>query len=881
MIMGSDMAECHPVAFRWAMQAKEKGAVLIHVDPRFTRTSAMAKIHAPIRAGTDIAFLGALVTYILNHSKWNSDPFYKEYLTTYTNAATLISTDFKDAEDLDGVFSGLDAQQRTYNLKSWAYQREAPLAQPTGQEKTYTEMVTARVPGKAKTDPTLQDPQCVFQIVKRHFARYTPEMVERVCGLPNAKFTEVAEALLANSGRERTGAIVYAVGWTQHTVGVQIIRTAGLVQQLLGNIGRPGGGILALRGHATIQGSTDISTLYHSLNGYINAPDARKTHDTLKDFVLTETTPTGFLANQPKYIISLLKAWFGDAATVENDFGYEHLPKISGDHSHLPTFVLMQQGGVKGFLVIGQNPSVGGQNAEYQRSALEKVDWMVVRDFFETETAAFWKRSGADPKTIKTEIFFLPAAHVSEGQGTFTNTQRLLQQHDKAVDPPEDARTDLWFTFHLGRLLKDLYKDSTNPHDWAIQNLYWDYLDPNENARWQIKDEPSQDRVMREINGYTWADKKLVSGFAALKDDGTTACGCWIYSGVYPKDGGNRAASRKPDNYVSPDWGFAWPANRHIIYNRASADPQGNPWSERKKYTYWDANKDSGTKDANGNPIVGMWVNAFKDVVDFAPTKKPDAQPIPKAIGLDALPGTGPFIMKPDGKAWLFAPTGLVDGPIPTHYEPYESPVPNPIYKQQSNPVAKIWQVKGNPYHALSDADKYPIVVSTYRVTEHYLSGTMSRWLPWLAELMPALFFEISPELAEEKGLKNGDWATVYTARGEVEGRTLVTRRMRPFTIDGKTVHEIGIPWHWGYQGLARGDVTNDISALVADPNVSIHEGKVFSCNLRPGRRSAPAPELMKKLLALESPPGEEMAESLDKVPNLVKAEEGEEVSHG
>jgi formate dehydrogenase major subunit len=850
MIMGSDMAECHPVAFRWAMQAKLKGATLIHVDPRFTRTSAMANIHAPIRAGTDIAFLGALVTYIINHEKWNSDPFYHEFLTNYTNASTLINGDYKDSEDLDGVFSGLDAEKRVYDLKTWGYQREAATVQATGNEQTYADMVAARVPGKARTDPSLQDPQSVFQIVKRHYARYTPEMVEKVCGLPKQKFIEVAEALIANSGRERTGAIVYAVGWTQHTVGVQIIRTAGLVQQLLGNVGRPGAGILALRGHASIQGSTDISTLYHSWNGYINAPDTRKTHDTLKDFVLTETTPTGYLVNQPKFIISILKAWFGDAATPENDFGYDSLPKISGDHSHLPTFVLMQQGGIKGFLVVGQNPAVGGQNAEYQRTALEKLEWMVVRDFYETETSVFWKRPGVDPKSIQTEVFFLPAAHVAENQGTYTNTQRLLQQHDKGVDPPGDARSDLWFTYHLGRRLKELYKDSTEARDWPIQNLLWDYINPKENVNTRILDEPSADWVLREINGYTWADKKQVPGFAALKDDGSTACGCWIYSGVYPAEGKNLAASRKPDNYVSPGWGFAWPANRHILYNRASADPAGNPWSERKKYTYWDPNKDSGTKDANGNPIIGMWVNAFGDAVDFVPTKKPDAQPKENGSGLDAHSGASPFIMKPDGKAWLFAPTGLVDGPMPTHYEPYESPVANPLYKQQRNPVAKIWQVKGNPYHELSDADKYPIVVSTYRLTEHYLSGTMSRWLPWLAELMPELFFEISPELAQEKGLNNGDWATVYTARGEVEGRALVTRRMRPFTIDGKTVHEIGIPWHWGYQGLARGDVTNDISALVADPNVTIHEGKVFSCNLRPGRRSAPAHDIMQKLLA-------------------------------
>ncbi|MGQ0600897.1 MAG: molybdopterin-dependent oxidoreductase, partial [Anaerolineales bacterium] len=522
MIMGSNMAECHPVAFRWPMQAKAKGAKLIHVDPRFTRTSAMADIHAPIRAGTDIVFLGALINFFINHPRWNEDPFFREYLINFSNAATLVSPDYRDPEDLDGLFSGMDATNRRYDPTSWGYQRgPKPETIPAGQEQTYSETLVTLLPAVPLTDPTLENPQTVFQIMKRHYARYTPEMVERVCGCPQAKFVEVAETLLANSGRDRTSAIVYAVGWTQHTVGVQFIRTAGMVQTLLGNAGRPGGGILALRGHATIQGSTDIPTLYHSWSGYINAADARKKHDTLRDFILTETPPTSYWANNPKFIISLLKAWFGDAATKENDYGYDMLPKITGDHSHIPTFVLMNQGGIKGFLVIGQNPAVGGQNAELQRQAMGKLEWMVVRDYFETETAAFWKRPGVDPTTIGTEVFFLPGAVPAEGTGTFTNTQRLLQQHDKAADPPDDARSDLWFTYHLGRRLKELYADSTNPHDWAIQHLLWDYISEAENAEWRIKDEPSSDLIMREINGYTWADKKLVPGFAALQDDGS------------------------------------------------------------------------------------------------------------------------------------------------------------------------------------------------------------------------------------------------------------------------------------------------------------------------------------------------------------------------
>lgn len=861
MIMGSNMAECHPVAFRWPMKAKENGAKLIHVDPRFTRTSAVCDIHAPIRAGTDIVFLGALINYIINSDRWNSDPFFREYLVNYSNAATLITEEYQDPEDLDGLFSGFDDQNRRYDIQSWDYQREEGMAsQPGGEEQSYADAAAASIPPKPLADPTLQEPQTVFQIMKRHYARYTPEMVENVCGCPQEKFLQVAETLLTNSGRERTSAIVYAVGWTQHTVGVQFIRTAGMLQTILGNAGRPGGGILALRGHASIQGSTDIPTLYHSWSGYLNAADARKKHDTLRDYILTETPGTSYWFNFPKFAVSLLKAWFGDAATPENDFGYDYLPKITADHSHLPMFVLMHQGGIKGFLVIGQNPAVGGQNAEMQRTALGNLEWMVVRDYFETETAAFWKRPGVDPATIGTEVFFLPGAVPAESTGVFTNTQRLLQQHDKAADPPDDARTDLWFTYHLGRRLQEAYAGSDDPHNWAIQNLYWDYLNEEENADWRIKDEPSSDLIMREINGYTWADKKLVPGFAALKDDGSTACGCWIYSGVYPEEGKNLAASREADDWVSPKWGFAWPANRHIMYSRASADPAGNPWSERKKYTYWDASKDSGQVDEAGNSIIGSWVNVAGDSIDFPPTKAPNTPAKEGGTGLDAHDGASPAIMKPDGKFWLFAPSGAVDGPLPTHYEPWESPVTNPVYKQQRNPVAKIWEVPGNPYHNPEDAEKYPIVVSTYRLTEHYLSGTMSRWLPWLAELMPELFVEMSHELAEERGILNADWVTVVTARGEVEGRALVTRRMRPFVVDGRTIHEIGIPWHWGYMGLASGDVTNDISALVADPNVTIHEGKVFSCNIRPGRRSKPAPQLHQELLARYDGPAVDIA---------------------
>ena len=369
----------------------------------------------------------------------------------------------------------------------------------------------------------------------------------------------------------------------------------------------------------------------------------------------------------------------------------------------------------------------------------------------------------------------------------------------------------------------------------------WNYEpDPAEAAEWRIKDEPSAYKLLKEINGYTWEDRKPLPTFANLKEDGSTACGAWIYTGVIPEEGKNNAARRKADDWISPNWGFAWPANRHIMYNRASADPSGRPWSEKKKLVYWDPAADSGTKDPAGKPVPGKWVAPSGEGIDFQPTKAPGFRGKDNGLGFDWLSGNDAFIMRADGKAWLFAPSGLVDGPLPTHYEPYESPVKNLLYRQQSNPVAKVWNVEGNPYHKVADPS-YPIVLSTYRLTEHHLSGSMSRWLPWLAELMPELFCEISPELAAERGIRNGEYATIRTARGEVEARALVTRRMRPFLIDGKTVHEIGLPWHWGWQGTAQGDVVNNLSPLVGDPNVSIHEGKVFTCDIRAGKKGGRA----------------------------------------
>ena len=799
--MGSNMAENHPVGFRWPMKAREKGATIIHVDPRFTRTSAAANLYVPIRSGSDIAFLGGLINYVLTNDKW-----FKEYVLAYSNASTIVGGDYVDAEDNGGLFSGYDPQSGTYDNASWAYAGSGPTQ------------------NRPERDETLQDPRCVFQILKRHYARYTPEMVERVCGTPKDLFLQVADVLTKNSGRERTSAICYAVGWTQQSTGAQIVRATGILQLLLGNIGRPGGGILALRGHASIQGSTDVPTLFDLLPGYLPHPAVSRGDNTLDDYLRQSAPRGGYWSNAPKFMVSLLKAWYGDAAGKANEYGYQWIPKVTGDHSHISTSAAMADGKVSGFIVFGQNPANGSPHAGLQRKALTQLDWLVALDLYETETAAFWYAApeGWKPADVKTEVFLLPTAGPGEKEGTFTNTQRLLQYHDKAVDPPGDTRSDLWFLYHLGRRLKDLYRESTNPRDQGLLNLTWDYLPEQPDPEWRITDEPSAEKVLMEVNGFTVADHRQLPNYERLKDDGSTACGVWIYSGVFPAPGQNmaRRRNRTPDNYVDPEWGFAWPSNRRILYNRASADPAGKPWSERKKYIWWDAG-------------AGAWTGV--DVPDFPATKAPDTPAKEQGSGLDRHSGSDPFILKADGRGWLFAPSGLRDGPLPTHYEPLESPVSNALYQRQDSPVAKRFPRQDNAVSAPGDP-RYPYIMTTYRVTEQYTSGAMSRWNSWLSELMPEMFAEISPELAAEKGIRNLDWIVVSTPRNQIECKALVTRRMRPFRHGDKVIHEVGLPYHWGYQGLVTGAMANDLVALSEEPNVYIQDDKALTCNLRKGR---------------------------------------------
>ncbi|MEU8912008.1 formate dehydrogenase [Streptomyces nigrescens] len=841
VIEGSNFAEAHPVGFQWVMAAKARGATVIHVDPRFTRTSALCDLHVPIRAGTDIAFLGGLINHVLTEEK-----DFREYVLAYTNAASLVSEDFRDTEDLDGVFSGLDEAERRYDPESWQYEGidvQAPagdVEQLRDRRLRDTGNSSRPTPGHAEThgaggpraetgaprDPTLQHPRCVYQILKRHYARYTPEMVERTCGVPRETFLRVCRALTENSGRERTSAFVYAVGWTQHSTGSQYIRAASVLQLLLGNIGRPGGGIQALRGHASIQGSSDIPTLFNLLPGYLPMPHAH-THEALDTFVTASRTDKGFWGAMRAYTVSLLKAYYGDAATPGNDFCFSHLPRLTGSHSTYDTVLAQLDGVCKGYFLMGENPAVGSANTRLQRLGMARLDWLVVRDFSLIESATWWQ-DGPEIETgelrtedIGTEVFFLPAATHTEKSGSFTNTNRWLQWHHAAVEPQGDARSDLWFMYHLGRRIKEKLAASTDPMDRMVQDLTWDY--PVEGAL----QEPVAAAVLAEINGHG-PDGAPLSAYTELKDDGSTRCGCWIYCGVFA-DGVNQAARRTPhteQDWVAARWAWAWPANRRILYNRASAAPDGTPWSARKAYVWWDAGQ-------------GRWTG--HDVPDFIPDRAPDHVPPPGATGPDALRGDDPFIMQADGKGWLYAPAGLHDGPLPTHYEPQDSPFTNALYPGRSrSPTRRLYLREGNRYHPSGDepgAGVYPYVLTTHRLTEHFTAGGMSRWSPHLAELQPELFCEVSPQLAAERGLEHSGWATIITARNAIEARVAVTERIRTLTVHGRPVHQIGLPFHWGPNGVVTGDAANELVALTLDPNSHIQEDKALTADIRPGRR--------------------------------------------
>ena len=830
VLQGGNMAEAHPVGFQWVAEAKARGAKIIHVDPRFTRTSALAHKHIALRAGSDVVLLGALINHVLTQDLW-----FKEYVLAYTNAATIVSEDFQDTEDLGGLFSGFDPESGKYDKTSWSY------AEPgggsvdqghRGEGDQFGDGGPTLEHAAVLRDETLQHPRTVFQILKRHYQRYTPEMVQELCGIPPEDFRYLADAVTENSGRERTTMWGYATGWTQHTLGAQFIRTAAILQLLLGNVGRPGSGIMALRGHASIQGSTDIPTLFNLLPGYLPMPTVGL-HDTLPEYLdaIRSKEQKGYWANADAYFVSLMRAYFGDAATAENNWAYDHLPRLSGPHGTYQTLMSMLKDEVEGYFILGQNPAVGSANGRQQRLGMSHLKWLVVRDFRLIESATWWKDgpeiASGELRTedIETEVFFMPAATHVEKAGTFTQTQRLVQWRHKALDPPGDCQSELDFFHDLGVRIRRLLADSPDERDRPLLDLTWDYpLDEH--------GEVIPESVLREINGYRTSapgTSDLVDGFGDLRDDGSTACGCWIYSGIFA-GGENKAARRVPNggNGMAQElWGWAWPADRRILYNRASADPDGKPWSERKRYIEWDANQQ-------------RWVGP--DVPDFPIDRAPHSEPGPLVGGPEGLAGDDAFIMLADGKGWLFAPNGLVDGPLPTHYEPQESPVHNALYAQQQSPSRMIYPLTYNldaPSFGEKGVDVFPYVFTTYRLTEHHTAGGMSRWLPYLSELQPEMFCEVSPALAAERGLVNNGWATLISPRGIIEARVLVTERMVPLTVGGRTVHQVGLPYHWGVgnDAIVSGDAANDLLAFFLDPNTQIQESKVGSCDVIAGRR--------------------------------------------
>lgn len=772
LLIGSNAAENHPMSFRWVTKAIDNGAKLIVVDPRLTRSASLAHIYAPMRSGADIAFIGGLINYALENNLYN-----KEYVVEYTNAAHLINPEF---EFSDGLFSGYNSSKGAYDKKTWQYQLD---------EK-----------GVPKEDKTLRDSQCVFQLMKKHYSRYDPDTVSKITGTPKDVFLEVAKTFCATGAPDKVGTIMYAMGTTQHTVGSQNVRSYAVLQLLLGNIGLAGGGINALRGEPNVQGSTDHCLLFHILPGYLKTPTAD--NQSLQQYI-DKWTPksndplsVNYWKNTPKFIISMLKAWWGEHATKDNDFCYNYLPKLRGHHSHMSVFEEMYAGKIKGTMLWGQNPVVGGPNSNLETKALENLDWLVAVDIWETESSIFWKRPGVDPADIKTEVFLLPAAASVEKEGSITNSGRWMQWRYKAVNPPGMARSDLWILDRLYKKIREIYSDSTEQKDNPILQLHWEYGEGLE---------PEVHEVAMEINGYDLKTGKLLPSFGALKDDGSTSSGNWLYCASYT-EAGNMAARRDASDPsgigLYSNWAWCWPVNRRIIYNRASCDTKGRPWSEKRKVIWWDK-------------IKQEWLG---DVPDYGKTASPEK-------------GIGAFIMKPEGHAGLFG-MGMADGPFPEHYEPVESPVKNLMSSQQYNPAIYIYTADLDKF---GDAKDFPIICTTYRVTEHWQTGIETRWQPWLCELMPEMFVEMSRGLADSKGIQNGEKCTIVSARGKVTAKAIVTDRFKPFRLNGKMVEQVGLPWCFGYDGLVKGDIANLLTPHVGDANTRIPEYKAFLCDVRKG----------------------------------------------
>lgn len=785
MIIGSNAAENHPISFRWVEKAiEERGATLIVVDPRFTRSAAKAHIYAPIRVGTDIAFMGGLINYVLEKGAYNH-----HYVALHTNASFIIDDAF-DFDPEEGLFSGFIKQGEYKGVRFGRYdKKKGGWGYKLGPD------------GQPLRDLSLKHPRCVFQLLKRHFARYSPEMVEKITGCPRDIFLKVAEKVASCGQANRVMTIMYAMGATQHTYGTQNIRSYVILQLLLGNIGLAGGGINALRGESNVQGSTDMCLLFHILPGYLKTP--RETMVDLKTYIRSCApkpalkTAVNYWKNYPKFIVSLLKAWWGPAATRDNDFCYQYLPKLdSGEnYSHIMLFEAMYSGLMEGAFMWGQNMAVGGPNANKERRALEKLKWMVSVDLWVTETAEFWRRPGVDPSQIQTEVFFLPAAASFEKEGSITNSGRWVQWRYQAVEPPGEAKPDTDIINLLFRKIRELYEKEGGTFPDPILKLHWPY---------GIKVDSKV--VLAEINGYEVASGRRLANFTKLREDGSTACGNWLYSGVYPPEG-NLAARREHFDPTGiglyPRFSWCWPLNRRILYNRASCDDRGRPWCPDRPVIWWTGDR---------------WMG---DVPDYG-----------RKVPPEKIQSTGAFIMLNEGYGRLFA-AGLKDGPFPEFYEPVESRIKNPLSRQQFNPAISLTaRILDGPMNKVGTSKEYPYLALTYRVCEHWQAGAMTRNLPYLCELMPEMFAEIPVELAQRLGIGNGDRVRIRSARGNIEAVAIVTERMMPLVVNGEKVYQIGIPWHWGYKGLSTGDSGNELTIHAGDANTMIPEFKGFLVDL-------------------------------------------------
>ena len=803
MSIGSNNVENHPLSSRWVERAQDKGAKWIVVDPRYSRSAAQADIYARIRPGTDIAFYGGLIRYIIENKLYQ-----KEYILHYTNAACILRPDFKFNEET-GLFSGWDPETKRYDNETWGYDVDKKVGWDTTPGSAFSWVNDPDVP-KFKTpdlkvlkrDMTLTDPNCVLNVMRRHYARYTPEMVHRVTGMDMDVMKKVWDTFGSTGRPDKAGSILYALGQTQHSYGSQNCRAMCVVQLLLGNIGIAGGGINALRGEPNVQGSTDVGASSHQAPGYLAWPTA-KSHPTLAKYLSTETYAAGYYSNKPKFWVSALKEWFGDNAVFENDYCYDLLPKIApkkdyGDFSTIMSFNDMRDDKIKGYMCWGMNPAHSTPNAKHARHAMAKLDWLLVADWFQTETSLFWCAPDMKPEEVQTEVYFLPAALIYEKIGSINNSGRWIQWREKAVEPPGECKSDFEMMMLIWEKLCELYRKEGGACPDQILKT---------NMNYRINGKADLRALCWALNGYTVKDQKLIPGYAALKADGTTACGIWIFSGYYNNEAEKMDPMKQPCTRrnksdpsglgLFPEWSFAWPANRRILYNRASADPEGRPWDPKRTLVEWKGDH---------------WLQ--NDVGDFVTAKGPDDKA---------------FFMTWEQNARLFA-YGMADGPLPEHFEPHEAPVKNLLNGAGGNPCIRF---ADDPSVKRGSVKDFPFVVTTYSVVEHWQTGTQTRNIPWLNELIPCNFIELSEELAAEKGIKTGDMVHVWNNRGSVKVAAMVTKRMKPMEIDGKMTHVVGMPHHFSWAtNLARGDNVNDLTPNVGDPNSYIPEYKAFLVNL-------------------------------------------------